>query len=123
MGREEKAEDLTMSKDDSEFIEYEIGEKRNKIYVLGNLENDEIWVDFNALPKSAFLCALCDCPSLLQAKCGEHGRKKRTFVSIEWAINEWGGPKEIVEALQKRKKMTLQDLAAKRKNLQQKVEV
>ena len=110
-----------MNNDRPVFREYELGKEENKIFLLANVDTDEIWIDLEALPRVAIICALCDGTPVLDAECGEHGDIPRSFVNIVWAIHEWGGPKDIVEALQKREQMILEDLAKKRDNSQQKV--
>jgi len=70
----------------------------------------EIFVDTQALTKTAFLCAACDGIASLQSPCGENNDIVRYFLPIDWVIDEWGGNKEIVEAVKKRKQMILDDI-------------
>jgi len=70
----------------------------------------EMWIDLRLLPDSAFLCAMCDGQQLIQSIVGEKGKTTRMFVNIEWVINEWGGNKELVDAIKRRKQMILDDL-------------
>jgi hypothetical protein len=93
-----------------EGIELEIGYKKRKIFIKVGFSPFEIWVDFHGLPQSAFLCAMCDAVPMIESKCGDKGKINRTFVNIEWVINEWGGDEEIIEAVKKRKQMILDDL-------------
>ncbi len=92
--------------------EIEIGDKKKKKKVFLLLEFDpvQIWIDISGLPPSAYLCACIDGTPFKKAKVGENGNITRYFVNIEWAINEWGGPKDIVNALKNRKEMTMQEL-------------
>lgn len=53
---------------------------------------------------------MVDGTKLVQCQCGKNHNLTRIFVNIDWAINDWGGSKEMVEALKKRKQMTLDDL-------------
>lgn len=90
--------------------EIELGNKKRKFFVKVYFEPFEIWVDLQGLPNTAFLCAMCDGISLLECEVGDKGKEKRLFINIEWAINEWGGDSEIVDALKKRKQMIIDDL-------------
>lgn len=84
------------------FIEIESGKKKGgkSTFLQFDLINAELWVDVSGLP-DAFLCASFDGQPARIGQCGEKGNKKITFLRIEWLINEWGGPDEIVEALKK----------------------
>lgn len=96
-----------------EGIELEIIHKEKqdvKFFIKLYFSPFEIWVDFKGLPQTAFLCALCDGVPFIQSKCGDKGKEERIFVNIEWVINEWGGDREIIEAIKKRKQMILDDL-------------
>lgn len=97
----------------SKGCEIEIGHKKNKkkrIFLLVHFDPLEIWIDTAGLPESASLCAMGDAMPFKRAKVGENGTITRYFVNIEWAINEWGGPKELVDALKRRKELTLEEL-------------
>lgn len=98
-----------MNEEICDTIELEIGNKRKKIFLLID-KHDVIWIDTKGLPGTAYLCACFDGISIVIAKCGMSRRIERHFVPIEWAINEWGGPDNIVEALKTRRKMTMDDL-------------
>jgi hypothetical protein len=105
----ESMNDPLGEKDSRPYVEIELGNKKRKIFLYLYPYESEIWVDIKALPPSAFLCACCDGTPLMQFK---KVRKKEmvTCISIDWIINEWGGHKEIVEAIIKRKSMILADL-------------
>lgn len=92
------------------WVEIELGNKTRKIFCKVKFEPFEIWIDFKGLPITAFLCAVCDGVPLMEAKCGAREKLKRCFVNIEWCINEWGGDKEVVNALKKRKQIIIDDL-------------
>ena len=96
-------------------IEIEIGDEKRKIFMLIYKLDESFWIDFQGLPNSAFLCALIDGQEMIQSVVGEKDEEVRTFIDMEWAINDWGGDKEIVEALKKRKQMTLDDMPRLRK--------
>lgn len=92
------------------MIEIEIGDEKRKIYLKIDDEED-IWIDLHGLPESAVLCALFDGGPMFTDEVGdESSDERRSFVRMEWAINDWGGDKEFVEALKKRREMTLKDL-------------
>lgn len=82
------------------FVEIQLGSPRKRIFLNINLETQEIWVDTKGLPLTAMLCAMLDGTPMLEGNCGS-GKKqvKRQFLPIEWCINEWGGSKNMVEAL------------------------
>jgi len=88
--------------DPREFIEIQLGDRKKKIFVLVYPFEEEIWIDLKGLPNSAFLCACCDGITMMQAKVGKRD-EKRLFLPINWVINDWGGDKELVEAIKKRK--------------------
>lgn len=90
--------------------EIELGNKARKIFVKVYFDPLEIWIDLKGLPTTAFLCAMCDGISFIEGKVGAKGKESRTFVNIDWAINDWGGDQQIVDALKKRKQMILDDL-------------
>ena len=91
-------------------IEIELGDDKRRIFVKVYLDTCEIWIDTQGLPESAILCAMCDATPFLKCICGENDEHERFFVNIDWAINDWGGDKEIVLALKKRKQMIFNDL-------------
>jgi len=97
-------------------IEMEIGKSR-KVFLKIFFDPDEIWVDTHGLGQSAEFCALIDCTPILMAKCGVRQKTRRTFVNINWAIDEWGGPKDLVEALKKRREITLKQMPELKKKL------
>lgn len=91
--------------------EIELGSGNNKVFLKIHFEPLEIWIDTKALGPTGMLCAMCDGTPFLQSQCGSSKRGLlRFFVNIEWAINEWGGETEIVEALKVRKQMIIDDL-------------
>ncbi|HUU86567.1 MAG TPA: hypothetical protein VMX17_02290 [Candidatus Glassbacteria bacterium] len=91
-------------------VEIELGDEERKFFVLLDLDTEDIYIDFEGLPITACLCASFDSTPVISAKVGENGDLERTFVNVEWVINDWGGDKEIVEAIKIRKKMILDDL-------------
>ena len=100
---------MTEEKEEKPHIEIELGDDKRKIYLI--IDKDEkIWVDLKGLPSDAELCMLFDGGPIIVTPVGEARKEKRTFVPIEWAITDWGGDDEIVEALKKRKQMTLEEL-------------
>lgn len=94
----------------NDLVELEFGEKRKKLFLKIDLNTEEIWVDINYFPFTCFLCAMCDGISYLSSKCGSKGQYDRVLLPIEWLINDWGGPKEIVQALKIRKDKTLSEI-------------
>ena len=90
--------------------ELELGKGKRKIFVRIEFEPLKIWIDTKGLPDSATLCAMCDAIPFSIAKCGNKYQHERYFVDMEWAINDWGGPEDIVEALKRRKQMIIDDL-------------
>ena len=99
-----------MEEEKSGGCEIEIGNKKRRIFLKVYFDPLEIWIDLKGLPATAFLCALCDGIPLIQSKVGAKGKQERTFANIEWAINDWGGDQQIIDALKKRKQMILDDL-------------
>lgn len=97
-------------KDQREYIEREISGKGGKIFLIIYPHEDEIFVDIKALPDSAILCAMCDAISFVIAKVGSKKKKERSFVSIDWVINDWGGYKELVESFRKCKQLIMDDM-------------
>lgn len=98
-------------------IEIQLGRKNRKIFMIVYPFDEEIYIDTKGLPPSATLCAMCDGTPFLVGKCGAKHDHERNFVNIEWAINEWGGPKDLVDALKKRKQMTIDSFAKYRDQL------
>ncbi len=90
--------------------EIELGNKKRKIFLKVFFDPFEIWIDTKGLPQEAFVCMLCDATPMFESECGSKSNLKRIFVNIEWAINDWGGDQEIVDALKKRKQMIIDDL-------------
>lgn len=90
--------------------EIELGNKKRKFFLKVFFDPLEIWVDLSGLPNDATLCALCDGISFIEGKVGSKGQYTRRFVNIEWIINQWGGDKEIVEAVKKRKQKIIEDI-------------
>ena len=98
-------------KDNRQFVETELKIKKNKIYLITFPHEEEIFIDTRALPKSALLCAMCDGISCFCANVGPQKRKQeRCFIPIDWAINDWGGPKELVDAMKKRRQIMMDDM-------------
>ena len=81
---------------------------KGKFFLIIYPYDGEIFIDTKALPQSALLCAMCDNTRFLLAKVGGKRKQERSFVSIDWIINDWGGPEELV-SLVKRKKQDLMD--------------
>ncbi len=98
---------MELSKDS---IEIEIGKGKRKFFILIHVDPISIWIDTKSLPQTAFLCALCDSIPFLEAEVGPKKKEKRIFFNIEWAINDWGGDKELVNALKIRKQKILDDI-------------
>jgi hypothetical protein len=90
--------------------EIELGNRKRKIFVKIYFDQLEIWIDLKGLPTTALLCALCDGTPFIEGKVGAKGKEIRTFVNVEWAINDWGGDQEIVDDIKKIKQMILDDL-------------
>lgn len=95
--------------------ELELGKGKDHIFILVAYEPLQIYIDFKALPQSAFLCALCDGIKFITSECGEKGKYKRTFVNSEWVLNKWGGDESLIIAIKKRIKMIKDDLPNKMK--------
>ena len=81
----------------------EFGDKKGKVYLGVNVETQQIIVDTKFLPETAFLCACFDCQEMYSMDVGKDNEDKRTFIDIDWVINEWGGPKDLIEAIKRRK--------------------
>lgn len=90
--------------------ELELGSESRKFFLKVLFEPFEIWVDFAGIPASAFLCAMFDGTEIMKSKVGSEGQYERTFVNIEWIINEWDADKEIIEAIKKRKQKIIDEL-------------
>lgn len=105
----EHAGDCKCSRRKGEWVEIELGRSNRKIFLQILLEPFEIWIDTQGLPQSAFLCAMCDAQPMMQVQCGKRGNHTRYFLNIDWAINDWGGPKDFVQALKTRKQMMIDD--------------
>lgn len=90
--------------------EIELGNEKRKFFIKVVFEPFEIWIDFRGIPKTAFLCAMFDSIPMIRAKCGEEKDEERFFAKIDWFIDEWGGDKEIIEAMKTRKQMIIDDL-------------
>ena len=96
------------------WIEQIFEKGKRKYFIAINLKDDSIWMDMMLLPQTAFLCALVDGTPMFTNKCGKSGRIHRTFVNIDWVINEWGGNEETVQATKQRKEIIIQQLPALR---------
>jgi hypothetical protein len=96
------------------MIEIEIEhptDKSFKGYLKVDLNTGQIFVDLmHSFPTSAFLCACFDGVECFTSPVGEDGEDEGTFVSIDWLINDWGGYPQIVEALKRRKELTLSEI-------------
>lgn len=90
--------------------EMEFGNKNRKFFVKVTFEPFKMYVDLKGLPPTALLCAICDGVPFLISKCGPSGKTVRNFVDSDWIINDWGGDKELVAAVKKRKEMILAEL-------------
>ncbi len=90
--------------------EIELGNETRRIFMKVDFDPFRIWIDTEGLPHEALLCAMHDGTDIIQAECGDEGNIKRFFIDIEWAINEWGGDEELVNALKNRRQMTIDDL-------------
>lgn len=95
-------------------IELEYGKGRRKTYLSVDLETEEILVDISLFPPTCFLCACFDGIGMHRIKVGEKGKSERTFLNIKWLIEEWGGPKELVEAMKVRREKVINDIPALR---------
>lgn len=95
-------------------MEIEIEYKKEKIFLIFDLKEAKLWIDTQGLPQSAFFCAMFD-GVIAQANVGDKGQYDRYFLPIDWCINEWGGNKDIIKGLKKRKKMEFDKLEEYRK--------
>ena len=91
-------------------IERQFGKGKKKFFALIELDPFDILIDFKSLPVTAFICACVDRVQCFKAVVGEKGKEERIFVGIDWCINEWGGDKELVEALKIYKQRTFEEL-------------
>ncbi len=82
------------------------GEGKKKLYLNIFFDPDEIWVDIQHFPKTAFFCAAADGETLITYP----NEKKKMFVNIKWLINKWGGPTDVVECLKIREELTLKEM-------------
>ena len=97
--------------ENQQHIEIELRHHSEKSVFLIITPDSEIWVDTKGLPNSAFLCACYDVVSLIKGKVGEEGKEEeRAFLPMDWLINDWGGPQDLIAILKKRKEETLEDL-------------
>lgn len=96
--------------DETQGCELEIRNGKRSFFLKVDFDPFRVWVDFEGLPKDAFLCALYDGEKILQEKCGANSNSTRYFVDMDWCINDWNGDKEIVAAIKKRKQMIIDDL-------------
>ena len=96
-----------MERDPRQFVEQELGKGKRRIFLLIYPNESEIWIDLKGLPQTAVLCAMCDGIPLLEAEVGGKKKVTRTFVSIDWAIDKWGGDQVLVDAIKKRRTMIL----------------
>jgi len=90
--------------------EIELGTENRPFFVLLSYNPFEMYVDLSVLPQAATLCLLADGCGVLNAMCGEDKNIQRRFVNSNWVINEWGGDKELVNAIKKSKQRLLDDL-------------
>jgi hypothetical protein len=103
----------------SKGCEIELGNDERKIFVKVFFDPVEIWIDFEGLPPTGFLCAIIDGIPMIGSNCGEDGQYKRNFCNIEWAINEWCGDQQIVEAIKTRKKKIMNEIEVLKKKYYQ----
>lgn len=99
-----------MKKDGREFIERQFNKGNKLLFIIIYPHEGEIYLDTKCLPNSAMLCAMCDGISFLQCKVGEKTHLERTFVSLDWAVNDWGGPSDIVDILKKVQENQIRDM-------------
>jgi hypothetical protein len=91
--------------------EIEFGKGKSKLFIIVFFDPVEIWVDTKALPPASSICALCDGIPILQSECGEKKPyHKRTFVNMEWVINDWKGPEDLIEVIKSKRDKILEDL-------------
>lgn len=81
------------------YVEVEYKNEHGVFFLKINLKTEEIWVDTKALPDTALLCASHDAQMAKVFKCGDDEEYERTFLNMEWLINEWGAKGEILEKL------------------------
>lgn len=89
-------------------LEYRNGKVTSYVYV--DIDSKEILVDISLFPKSCFFYASYDGIECWLMKVGEEAEEQRIFLDIEWLINKWNGPKDIVEALKINKEKVLAEI-------------
>lgn len=87
------------------WCEIELSKGKRKLFLHVQFEPKHFFIDVTSLGPTALLCGACDGVPMYEASCGATGKIKRLFVSLDWACDEWGGPKEVEEALKKRREM------------------
>ena len=83
-------------------IELDNSKVKKKCYLLFDIEKEELWVPTEDLGRGVHLCAMFDGAPLMSSKVG-NGNEEKVFVKVNWAINDWGGPDNVVAALKKRR--------------------
>jgi hypothetical protein len=95
------------------WIEIEIrptNQSKKKAFLMFDIVNEKLYCDVTIFPATMMLCAMCDGIPFLQSEVGARKGNKRFFVNIDWIIEEWGGPKDIVEATIQRKAIEFEQL-------------
>ena len=98
----------TYKLEDEETILIHCGKGKSSAYLLIYPMQKRIFFNIDILPKTAFLCAACDCTIFVEAKINR--RTTKLFVDIDWAINQWGGPKEYIDHLKLAKDIHMERL-------------
>lgn len=93
------------------IVEIELSDSKvkKKCYILFDIEKEELWVPIEDLGPAVMLCAMFDGTQLMSSPVGK-GNKEKTFVKFNWAINDWGGPENMIAALKKRQEIEFSKL-------------
>ena len=77
-------------------IEIEKKHKNRKLFILMGYESSLLFIDTKVLSPAMQLCMICDGEPLISHKVGSKGQFDRSFIDIDWVINEWGGDEKVI---------------------------
>lgn len=96
------------------FIEQELKGtgKIKRIFFIIFPDEEKIFIDTQALPDTAILCAMCDGTEMYVANVGSKKKVKRQFLPLDWCINDWGSSTytDLVDAMKLRKSKMMEEM-------------
>lgn len=92
-------------------IEIELGNKKNKTFLMLDLDEEELWVDVHYLPGSILFCAMFDNEPVWYEDVGENKKFRRPFVRAKWLLDSGLLDDELKTSLIGRQELELSKLS------------